>query len=103
MSATFPFQGLIVLEAEQLRQMLDTSVEQTMRRLLDEREKQQASATDPNEEVSANEAARILGYKTTSSLRQWHGNGLTVIIKRRRNFYRRGEVVKLNDKLSKKF
>lgn len=60
--------------------------------------KKESSYLDLNENVPAKQTAKLLGYKTRQSLKQYHGRGLTPNRVGKYLFYKRAEVIALHKK-----
>lgn len=100
MTQPHPFEGMVIIPAQQLADIVAVMTAKAVREELDRRE---ASAANPAaelpDEVPAKQAAKVCGYATQKSLVKWHGKHLTPIRNGKRLFYRKKEVLKLKSLL----
>lgn len=97
MTTQHPFDGMVIMPAQQLADMVAVMTAKAVREELDRREHASASPLPP--ELSAKEAAAMCRYKSTKPLRAWHYNGLTPITRGRALFYATEEVLKLKKQI----
>lgn len=96
-----PFQGTVIVDAQQLADIVAVMTAKAVREELDRREAIVATPLDDlPDEVPAKLAAKFLNYATGKSLAQYHGQGLTPLrVNGKRLFYKKAELVKLKKRL----
>ena len=103
MSATIqhPFEGMVIIPAQQLADIVAVITAKAVREELDRREAATTNpATDLPDEVPAAQAAKYCGYKTGKSLVKFHHTDLKPLrVNGKRIFYAKAEVVKLKKKI----
>lgn len=93
-----PFEGMVIIPAQQLADIVAAMTAKAVREELDRREATAQHIEQLPNDVPAAKAAQHCGYRSAKSLVQFHGHGLTPVYLGKRLFYKKKEVEALRKK-----